>query len=311
MPFEQLLKTTPEQRKRLLDSIGNTPLIFLKNISRMTPGVEIYAKVESFNPGGSVKDRPAYRIITEAEKSGQLTPDKVVLDATSGNTGIAYAMIAAVKGYRLKLCVPSNVSAERKKILQVYGAEVVWTDPDESSDGAIRAAREIYQKNPEHYFYADQYNNPNNWKAHYDTTGPEIWHQTKGKVTHFVAGLGTSGTLMGTGRRLRVFNLNVQLISVEPDSPFHGLEGLKRMDSSIVPGIYDSRLTDNRLEVRTEDAYHWVKRLAREEGILAGVSSGANLAGAFRTASALKEGVVVVMLPDGADKYLSDKFWSE
>lgn len=299
------------QAAPLLATIGNTPLLRLEKVSAAFPGVEIYAKAEYCNPGGSVKDRPALAMILEGERSGRLTPRRIVLDATSGNTGIAYAMIGAARGYRVKLCMPANASTERKRILQAYGAEVVFTDPAEGSDGAIRRCCEIYESDPDRYFYPDQYNNPCNWRAHYDTTGPEIIAQTGGGLTHFVAGLGTSGTFMGVTRRLRRDLPHVKCWSMQPASPLHGLEGMKHMPASVVPGIYDERLADGNLWVETEDAYAMVRRLAREEGLLAGISSGANVFAATRLARRLGHGVIVTILCDNADKYLSEPFWGE
>lgn len=295
----------------LLDRIGNTPLIPLRNITKSVSHVEIWAKAEWMNPGGSVKDRPAYRMILEGEKSGALRPGKIILDATSGNTGIAYAMIGAIKGYPVKLAIPANVSVERKRVLQAYGAQLVLTDPRQSSDGAIIEAKRIYQDNPDLYFFPDQYNNDANWQAHYDTTGPEIWTQTQGQITHLVAGVGTSGTMMGTGRRLKEFNPKIQVVSVEPDAPFHGLEGLKHMTSAIVPGIYDPKFPDAAVYVKTEEAYEMVLRLAKEEGILAGPSSGAALVAAMRLAQDLVHGFIVVIFPDGGVRYLSERFWED
>ena len=294
----------------VLDMIGRTPLVRLCQFERDTPGVELYAKAEWQNPGGSVKDRAAARMILDGEASGRLTPDRTIIDATSGNTGIAYAMIGAARGYRVKLCVPGNASPERKMILTALGAELVLTDPLEGSDGAIREARRLVAGDPERYFYPDQYNNEANWRAHYDTTAPEIIEQTSGRLTHFVAGLGTSGTFVGTGRRLRQFNRAIKLTSFQPDSPFHGLEGLKHMASAIVPGIYDSTLADEDLRVGTERAYQMVRRLAREEGLLAGVSSGAALTAVMEVARRLESGVIVTIFPDGAERYLSDSFWT-
>jgi cysteine synthase B len=277
-------------------------------------GVELYAKAEWQNPGGSVKDRAAARMILEGELSGKLTPDRTILDATSGNTGIAYAMVGAARGYKVKLCVPANASPERKLMLRALGAELVLTNPLEGgTDGAIREARRLYAESPDKYFYPDQYNNDANWRAHYDTTGPEIIEQTSGRLTHFVAGLGTSGTFIGTGRRLRKFNPAIRLISFQPDAAFHGLEGLKHMESAIVPGIYDPTLADEDLRVTTERAHEMVRRLAREEGLLAGVSSGAALAAMLDVASRIEPGVpaiIVTIFPDGAEKYLSDAFWT-
>jgi S-sulfo-L-cysteine synthase (O-acetyl-L-serine-dependent) len=294
----------------ILDLIGRTPLIRLRHFERETPGVELYAKFEGRNPGGSVKDRAAARMVADGEASGRLVAGKTILDATSGNTGIAYAMIGAAKGYAVTLCVPDNASPERKRILRAFGAELVLTSPLESTDGAIREARRMHAADPDRFFYPDQYNNESNWRAHFDTTGAEIIEQTSGRVTHFVAGLGTSGTFMGTGRRLRQFNQAIKLISFQPDSPFHGLEGLKHMETAIVPGIYDASLADEDLRVGSEKAYDMVRRLAREEGVLAGISSGAALAATLEVASRLREGVVVTVFPDGAEKYLTEKFWT-
>jgi len=294
----------------VLDMIGRTPLVRLHQFERETPGVEIYAKAEWQNPGGSVKDRAAARMILDGEAKGKLTPDRVILDATSGNTGIAYAMVGAARGYNVKLCVPENASPERKLILRALGAELVLTSPLEGSDGAIREARRLYASDPDRYFYPDQYNNDANWQAHYDTTAPEIIEQTSGRMTHFVAGLGTSGTFVGIGRRLRKFNPSIKLISFQPDSPFHGLEGLKHMDSAIVPGIYDPTLADEDLRIDTERAYRMVRRLAREEGLLAGISSGAAIAATLDVAKRLKNGIVVTVFPDGAEKYLTESFWT-
>jgi cysteine synthase B len=277
----------------------------------VAPSVELYGKAEYFNPGGSVKDRPALNMILDGEQTGKLEPGGTILDATSGNTGIAYAMIGAARGYRVKLFMPANASLERKRILRAYGAEVVLTDPAEGSDGAIRKCRELYFDNTEKYFYPDQYNNPANWLAHYETAGPEILRQTGGRVTHFVAGMGTSGTFMGVGRRLREFSSGIRLISVQPSGGFHGLEGLKHMPTAIVPGIYDPALADENLNIETEEAYDMVKRLAVEEGLLVGVSSGANVSAARKIAAQLERGVVVTVFCDSADKYLSEHFWEE
>src|SRR2546427_7871190 len=301
---------TPAIGASILDLIGRTPLIRLSQIEKSCPGVQIYAKAEWQNPGGSVKDRAAARMIAEGEASGALKPDLTILDATSGNTGIAYAMIGAARGYKVKLCVPDNASRERKLILRALGAELVLTDPLEGTDGAIREARRLHASDPERYFYPDQYNNDANWRAHYDTTGPEIIEQTSGRLTHFVAGLGTSGTFVGTGRRLRQFNAAIKLISFQPSSPPHGLEGLKHMDSAIVPGIYDPALADEDLRIDTETAYEMVRRLAREEGLLAGISSGAALAAVLHVAKRLTRGVVVTVFADGAEKYLTERFWT-
>jgi cysteine synthase B len=301
--------------QRLTDLIGNTPLLRLRSLEQSShAGVEIYGKAEWTNPGGSVKDRAALAMIEAGERSGALTRDKIILDATSGNTGIAYAMIGASRGYKVALCVPASASEERKRILRAYGVELILTDAGDGSDGAIRRVRELYAADPEKYFYPDQYNNPENWRAHFRGTGAEIWRQTGGRVTHFVAGLGTSGTFVGTGRRLKLFNPAVQLISVQPDSPFNGLEGLKHMATAIVPGIYDDHLADEHATLETEDAYRMVRRVARAEGILLGVSGGAALAVAERTARAVpagQEAVIVAVLPDSGNRYLSDRFWEE
>jgi cysteine synthase B len=295
----------------LLDLIGRTPLIRLRSFESGLSHVELYAKAEWLNPGGSVKDRPAARMIADGERSGALTHDRILLDATSGNTGIAYAMIGAAKGYRVRLCMPENVTPERKYILRAYGAEIVYTDPMEGSDGAIVRAREMYAADPGTYFYPDQYSNPGNWQAHYDTTGAELIEQTGGRLTHFVAGLGTSGTFIGAGRRLREFNPAIRLISVQPDSPLHGLEGLKHMGTAIVPDIYDPSVADEDLGVSTEEAFDLTRRLARQEGLLVGISSGANLAGALQVSRRATDAVVVVVFCDGGDKYLSERFWDE
>lgn len=298
----------------VVERIGNTPLVRLGRVGREFPHCEFHAKAEWFNPGGSVKDRPALNMILEGERSGQLKPGKMLLDATSGNTGIAYAMIAAARGYRVRLCLPANASLERKRILRAYGAELILTDPAEGSDGAIRQAKQLYAQDTGLYFYPDQYSNPANWQAHYRGTAVEIWEQTGGRITHFVAGLGTSGTFVGTARRLKEFNPRIRCISLQPDSPFHGLEGLKHMATAIVPGIYDPALADEDLPVATEDAYRMVKALAREEGLLVGVSSGAALWGAFEVAKRIprtQNAVLVVIFPDSGDKYLSERFWDE
>jgi cysteine synthase B len=294
----------------VLDMIGRTPLVRLHQFERERPGVELYAKAEWQNPGGSVKDRPAARMILDGEATGRLTAGKTILDATSGNTGIAYAMVGAARGYKVKLCVPENASAERKLILKALGAELVLTNPLEGSDGAIREARRIFAEDSDTYFYPDQYNNDANWRAHYDTTAPEIIEQTSGRLTHFVAGLGTSGTFVGTGRRLRSFNPAIKLISFQPNSPFHGLEGLKHMDTAIVPGIYDPTLADEDLRIDTERSYRMVRRLARQEGLLAGISSGAAVAAMLDVAARLDRGIVVTVFPDGAEKYLTESFWT-
>src|SRR5438034_1878845 len=268
----------------IVDLIGRTPLVRLRRFERETPGVELYAKAEWQNPGGSVKDRAAARMILEGEASGALTRERTILDATSGNTGIAYATIGAARGYTVTLCVPGNASPERKMILRALGTELVLTDPLEGTDGAIREARRLHAAEPDKYFYPDQYSNDGNWQAHYDTTGPEIIEQTAGTLTHFVAGLGTSGTFVGTARRLRQFNASIKLISFQPATAFHGLEGLKHMESAIVPPIYDPSIADQDLRVESEDAFDMVRRLAREEGVMAGISSGAAISAVLQVA---------------------------
>ena len=298
-----------KQGATVLDLIGNTPLLRLRRFESGLQNVELYGKAEWFNPGGSVKDRPAANMVNEGWRSGALRPGKTLLDATSGNTGIAYAMIGASQGFPVRLCVPSNVTIERKRLLHAYGADLIFTDPMEGSDGAIMEARKQVAANPDAYFYPDQYNNNANWGAHYETTGPEILAQTEGRITHFVAGLGTSGTFMGTGRRLREVDPTIQLISFQPDSPLHGLEGLKHMETAIVPGIYDPSLADEDMRVSTEDAYTMVRRLAREEGLLVGISGGAALAAALKVARSVRNAVIVTIFPDSADKYMSERFW--
>jgi S-sulfo-L-cysteine synthase (O-acetyl-L-serine-dependent) len=289
----------------IIERIGNTPLLRIRLFERECPDVSIVGKAEFMNPGGSVKDRPALRMIEDGERSGRLTRDRVIIDSTSGNTGIAYAMIGAAKGYRVRLVMPANVSDERRKLVAAFGAEVEYSDPLEGSDGAIRMVRAMYDENPEAFFMPDQYNNEANWRAHYDGTGAEIWEQTRGTVTHFVAALGTSGTFMGVTRRLKAINPDVRCISVQPAEPWHGLEGLKHMATSIVPGIYDSSLADEDIGVETEPAYDVARALARTEGILAGHSSGAALWAAGEVAKRIGRGVVVTVLPDGGDRYLS------
>ncbi len=291
--------------------VGNTPLLKLRNITAPSSRVEIYAKAEWFNPGGSVKDRPALSMILDGERAGKLTAGKIILDATSGNTGIAYAWLGAARGYKVRLALPQNASEERKRILRSYGAELVLTSPLEGSDGAIRQARRLYAENPGLYFYPDQYNNPANWQAHYETTALEIWEQTSGRVTHFIAGLGTSGTFVGTSRRLKELRPEIKAISFQPDSPFHGLEGLKHMESAIVPGIYDSTIADENYEIETEQAQEYTRRLGRREGLLVGVSSGAALACALKVAGKVESAVIVTVFPDAGDKYLSERFWDE
>ena len=305
-----MVTTTVRTLDRIDELVGNTPLVRLRRFEAETPAVELYAKAEWQNPSGSVKARAAARIIAEGERSGALHRGKIILDATSGNTGIAYAMLAAASGYRLRLCVPDNVTLERKRMLRAYGAEVIFTDPLEGSDGAITEARRLFASDPDCYFYADQYNNDANWRAHYDTTAPEIIAQTGGRISCFVAGLGTSGTFVGTARRLRRFDPAVRLVSVQPDLPLHGIEGLKHMDTAIVPGIYDPALADDALRVETERAHDLTRRLAAEEGLLVGVSSGAALAAALEVAQELDGGSVIVMIfPDGGERYLTEPFW--
>ncbi len=291
--------------RTILDRVGNTPLIQVHMFEKSHPGVEFWAKAEWFNPGGSVKDRPAKRMIEEAERSGELTHDKVILDSTSGNTGIGYALVAAAKGYRLVLVMPGNVSKERSETVLAFGAEIVYSDPAEGSDGAIVRAHEMLAADPERYYMPDQYNNPNNPLAHYHTTAPEIIEQTGGRITHFVAGLGTSGTLVGSGRRLHEYNPDIQVVAVQPSSGWHGLEGLKHIPTAIRPGIYDETVHDQLIDVETEDAYDLARRLARSEGILVGHSCGAALWGAAQVAARIESGVVVMIFPDGGDRYLS------
>ena len=295
----------PIRGEGILDRIGATPLLRIRIFELECPEVAIYAKAEFMNPGGSVKDRPALRMIEEAERSGRLTPDRIITDSTSGNTGIAYAMIGAAKGYRVRLVMPGNVSDERRELVNAYGAETVFSDPMEGSDGAIRTVRAMVADDPERYFMPDQYNNDANWRAHYDGTGAEIWEQTRGTVTHFVAGLGTSGTFVGTARRLKELNAGVRCISVQPSEPWHGLEGLKHMATSIVPGIYDPALADEDVGIDTEPAYAVARELARAEGILAGHSSGAALCAVRDIARRIGQGVIVTVLADGGDRYLS------
>ena len=300
---------------RPLQRVGNTPLLRLESLARGMRHVQVLGKAEWVNPGGSVKDRAALNIIENALRSGALGGGRRLLDATSGNTGIAYAMIGAARGVVVTLCVPENVSAERKRILAAYGAEIIWTDPQEGTDGAIRLARKMHQAEPDKYFYADQYSNRANWLAHYHGTAQEIWSQTRGAITHFIAGLGTSGTFVGTTRRLKELNPEIRAISVQPDSAFHGLEGLKHMPTAMVPRIYDPSLADVKFEVGTEAAYSMVKRIARTSGVLLGISGGAALVAAEKVAQESaandKPAVIVAVLPDSGDRYLSENFWSE
>ncbi|MFQ5646502.1 MAG: PLP-dependent cysteine synthase family protein [bacterium] len=295
----------------ILASIGNTPLLSFERLRSRNKNVEIYAKAEWFNPGGSVKDRAALNMIREGEKTGQLTRDKIILDSTSGNTGIAYAMIGAVLGYKVCLVLPENANIERKKILASYGADIIYSSPFEGSDGAQVLAKKIYQENPDIYFLPGQYDNEANWQAHYNTTGPEIIRQTGGRVTHFIAGVGTSGTVMGTGRYLKEQNSRIKVYGLEPDSPMHGLEGLKHIATSIVPGIYDRKVLDDSIFVSTEAAYEWEHRLAKEEGLLVGHSGGAAMCGAMELADKLDKGVIVTVFPDSGDRYLSTVMWEQ
>jgi len=300
----------------MMERIGNTPLLRLDAVTRDLPGMTLLGKAEWYNPGGSVKDRAAANIVAEARRRGQLRPGKILLDATSGNTGIAYAMLGAAEGFPVTLCMPENVSRERKQILQGYGANIIYTDPADGSDGAIRMARQLASEHPDTYFYADQYSNEANWKAHYYMTANEIWHQTQGRVTHFVSMLGTSGTFVGTTRRLKELNPAVRCISLQPDSSFHGIEGAKHMASAIVPKIYDPTLADRNLEIATEDAHAMARQLSRTAGLLVGISAAAAVVGCLKIAGELplhhdQEAVIVTILCDSGDKYLSERFWSE
>ena len=311
-PENKLAIVSGRMGTNALDRIGNTPLLRFQRIGSDLDGAQLLAKAEWANPGGSVKDRAAARIIHEAKLNGNLRPGVTLLDSTSGNTGIAYAMLGAAQGIPVTLCMPSNVSEERKRIIHAYGAEVIFTDPGEGSDGAIRKAREMAAHQPEKYYYADQYSNDANWRAHYHGTAEEIWHQTHGRITHFVAMLGTSGTFIGTSRRLKELSPEIRCISLQPDSPFHGIEGAKHMPTSIIPNIYDETVADENLEIATEEAYAMLKRLAREEGLLVGISAGAAMVGALRVARiAGPESVVVTIFPDAADRYLSERFWDD
>jgi cysteine synthase B len=305
----------PVKGKSITDQIGHTPLLGFKRITNSVAPVQVLAKAEWYNPGGSVKDRAALNMVLDGERRGLMTPDKILIDATSGNTGIAYAMIAAERGYRLTLALPKNASPERKQCLRAYGAELILTDPHEGTDGAQRYVKKLVAEHPDRYFYPDQYNNNANWQAHYQTTANEIWQQTNGQITHFVTGLGTSGTFIGTARRLKELNPAIVCISMQPDAPLHGLEGMKHMATALVPGIYDPRVADEQIEVDTEAAQHMVVKLARGEGLLVGVSSGGNLVAAMRVARQIKQrgsaGVVVTIFCDSAAKYLSEDFWDE
>lgn len=305
-------------REGVLSLIGNTPLVRLHKLPALwgiNETVELYGKCEFMNPGGSVKDRPALNIIETAEAQGLLTKDKILLDATSGNTGIAYAMICAVKGYKVQLCVPASASPERKRILQAYGADIIYTPASESSDGAILKARELYAENPNKYFYADQYSNDANWQAHFHSTGIELWEQTSGRITHFVAAIGTSGSFIGTSRRLKQFNPAVRCVAVQPDVAVHGIEGIKHLESAMVPKIYDPSVPDAFMELSTERAFEFAKRLAAVEGLFVGISAAANVYASLNIAKELSErgepGVIVFILCDGGMKYLSERFWEK
>jgi cysteine synthase B len=290
--------------------IGNTPLIRLPGLTNGIPDtVQVLAKAEWLNPGGSIKDRAALNIIRTAQANGLLTPEKTLIDATSGNTGIGYAMIGAALGYRVKLAMSADSSPERITILRSYGAELILTDPSEGTDGAIRTVQELVKSDPGRYYYADQYGNPANWEAHYYTTGPEIWQQTGGRITHFIAGLGTTGTMMGVGRFLKAMNPDINLISIQPEGPMHGLEGLKHLETAITPKIFDRDLIDQEMVISTADAHTMARRLAQEDGIFAGVSGAAAITGALRLAQTIDNGVVVTVLPDAGYKYMSEKFW--
>ena len=298
----------------VFDRIGNTPLLRLQRLTDDLPGITLLGKAEWHNPGGSVKDRAAASIVTEGRRSGRFGAGKVLLDSTSGNTGIAYAMLGAAEGFPVTLCMPENVSLERKKILHAYGADIIYTDPGEGSDGAIRKARELAAQHPDKYYYADQYSNDANWRAHYQGTANEIWQQTQGQITHFVSILGTSGTFVGTTRRLKELNPKIRCVSLQPDSAFHGIEGTKHMASAIVPKIYDAKLADESLEIATEEAYAMAKRLSRRTGLLVGISAAAAVAGSLKIAERLGRGqpaIIVAILPDSGDKYLSERFWTE
>jgi len=300
----------------LMERIGNTPLLRLDAVTRDLPGVTLLGKAEWYNPGGSVKDRAAANIVADAQRRGLLRAGKILLDATSGNTGIAYAMLGSAEGFPVTLCMPENVSRERKQILQGYGANIIYTNPADGSDGAIRMARQLAAEHPETYFYADQYSNEANWKAHYYNTANEIWQQTQGRITHFISMLGTSGTFVGTTRRLKELNPAVQCISLQPDSSFHGIEGAKHMASAIVPKIYDPTLADQNVEISTEDAYAMARRLSRTAGLLVGISAAAAIVGCMKIAHEIplrrdQEVVMVTVLCDSGDKYLSERFWTE
>jgi cysteine synthase B len=310
MLMQTLERQSHIQGDSLLSRIGKTPLIRLARVSE-NPAVRIYAKAEWYNPGGSVKDRPVLNMILEGVRSGKTVKGKTIIDATSGNSGIAYAMIGATMGYPVELVMPENVGSERRRIIEAFGGKITYSDPLEGTDGSRNLVKTIVASHPGRYFYPDQYNNPHNWQAHFETTGKEILQQTDATVTHFVCGLGTTGTFVGTARRLKLANPSIQAIAVQPDGPFHGLEGLKHLPSAWVPGIYDPTLVDETEEVSTEDAYAMVKRLARDEGILVGISSGAAAVAAVRVAERFEKGVIVTIFPDNAAKYLSERFWEK
>ncbi len=308
--MQTLERNSHIQVDSLLTRVGKTPLIRLARVSE-NPNVRIYAKAEWYNPGGSVKDRPVLHMVLDAVRTGMMAEGKTIIDATSGNSGIAYAMIGAMMGYPVEVVMPENVGSERKRIIEAFGGKITYSDPLEGTDGSRNLVKTIVALNPDRYFYPDQYNNPANWKAHFETTGREILQQTDATVTHFVCGLGTTGTFVGTARRLKLANPSLRAIAVQPDGPLHGLEGLKHLASAWVPGIYDSALVDQTEEVSTEDAYGMVKRLALEEGVLVGISSGAAAVAAVRVAERLENGVVVTIFPDSAEKYLGERFWEE
>jgi cysteine synthase B len=297
-------------RPDIIHLVGNTPLVKLRRLNP-NPDVEIWLKLEKFNPGGSVKARPALRMLMDAIKSGELTPEKTVIDATSGNTGIALALLGRALGFKVELAMSAGVSEERKRILKILGAKLHLTPAEEGSDGAIRFVRELVKRHPDRYYYVDQYNNHSNWKAHFYSTGVEIWEQTKGRITHFVAGAGTGGTLVGTGRRLKIYNPDIEIIGVQPAEPKHGIEGLKHMESSIKPGIFDETIVDRMVYVKTLEAYKMTKKLASEEGLFLGISSGAAVHAAVELAKKIDKGVMVVIAPDGGEKYLSADFWDK
>lgn len=313
--YSEIRETELERRVRdassVLGNIGNTPLLRIRNINIPNDYVQIYAKAEWFNPGGSIKDRPALHMLLEAERSGVLTKDKIIIDATSGNTGIAYAMIGSAMGYLVQLALPANASPERKQILRAYGAEILETSALDGTDGAQQVVKELVAAHPVRFFYPDQYNNPANWQAHYNTTALEIWNQSRKRVTHFVAGLGTTGTFVGTSRRLKELDPSIACVSFEPDTPLHGLEGLKHLSTALVPGIYDPAVADEHVTVSTDEAYSMVRHLARQEGLFAGISSGAALAVSLKLAARIESGVIVTVFPDGGARYGSEQFWNE